>query len=173
MLACLRSTLRFTDETRGLLQLVDGCSGIDSFRWQFVRLQNREAVLRLGEYRAATLPRECWCQLLEHEPWSKLLRAVLLLFIDARNGCYHGAVCLPVAAPIGSSLLQRRMLKRDLTSKQVEDIKALARRLRVRPLLLQPPRGDQWYGIQWHELLAPIRNDGAKRILTLVMAGRS
>ena len=90
------------------------------------------------------------------------------MFIDARDGCYRGAACFPVAGSSDCVTLQTRMFKRDLSREQVRELKTLARRLHVRLLVRTLPRG-----CYWHDHLAPIPLDGIKGVVTLVAAGRS
>ena len=167
IVACLDSKVQFADESLGVLQLLDGCSGMDSFRWQFVRSQNPEAAFRLQQYRAVTLPRRLWCALVGCEAWGNLLRIVLSVFIDVRDGCYRGAACFPVADSSAPITLQTRMFKRELTREQARKVKILARRLHVKFLALVVPRGSYW-----HDRLVPIPKDGMKGVVTLVAAGR-
>ena len=160
--------MHFGDDTLGVLQLLDGCAGMESFKWQFVRLESPAGVYRLRSYEGMTLPRQLWCRLCACEAWSIVLRAVLSVFIDARDGCYRGAACFPVVGSSNCVTIQTRMLKRDLSREQARELKALARCLDVRLLGLTLPRGGYW-----HDRLAPIPLDGIKGVVTLVAAGRS
>ena len=167
IIACIKSTLLFPDDTRGVLQLLDGCSGIESFKWQFVRLENTTAAARLRDCEAITLPRQLWCAFFGCELWCNLLRVALSAFIDAQDGCYRGAACFPVTGSSDCATLRTRMLKRDLTREQMRLLKTLGRRLQVRFLALMLPRG-----FCWHDRLAPLRSDGMRSVVTLVTAGR-